>query len=270
AGPAVAVQGVGALGQDGHVPLAHHLGVVLQFGQDVPVALQEHGAVTGKEGGAGAGLGKVGLGGAPVVLLQVDVKLHPHPGGGVVEVGAGLVLGQDAAAGLVDKVPVAQLVVAVGHVAVIAGGVVDLLGCFAQGVPGPGVVGIADPGGVEHLLVVDKAHRVLVFGHGVQLAVRAAGVGQRNVGEVLGLDDGRAVGQLAVVGILQDLVGVHPENVGGLAGHGVGLQLGPVFVPAGDLYLDDHIGVLDGVGVTHGLHPVPLGDVPDLERQMGL
>src|SRR5699024_7702615 len=146
AGPAVAVQGVGALGQDGYVPLAHHLGVVLQLGQDVPVAFQEHGAVAGKEGGAGAGLGKVGLGGAPVVLLQVDVKLHPHPGGGVVEVGAGLVLGQDAAAGLVDKVPVAQLVVAVGHVAVIAGGVVDLLGCFTQGVPGPGVVGIADPG----------------------------------------------------------------------------------------------------------------------------
>src|SRR5699024_8158054 len=192
------------------------------------------------------------------------------PGGGGVEGGAGLGLGRAAAAGGVDKVPGAQRAVGVGHVVGIAGGVEDLLGCLAQGVPGTGVVGIPELGGAVHFNIVPTAPRVLVFGHGVQLAVRAAGVGQRNVGAVLGLDDGRAVGQLAVVGILQDLVGVHPENVGGLAGHGGGLQLGPVFVPAGDLSLADRIGVLDGVGVTHGLHPVPLGDVPDLERQMGL
>ena len=223
-----------------------------------------------EKGGAGARLGKVGLVGAPVVLLHVDVELHPHPGGGVVEAAAGLVLGQDAAAGLVDKAPVAQMVLRVGHKAVVAGGVVDLLGGLAQVVPGPAVVGVGHPGGVEHLLVVDEAHRVLILGHAVQFAVRTACIGQRNVREVLGLHDARAVHQLVVVGILEDLVGVHPEDVGGLAGHGGGLQLGPVLVPAGDLHLDDHIGVALGVGVAERLHAVPLKDVPDLEGQMGL
>ena len=63
---------------------------------------------------------------------------------------------------------------------------------------------------------------------------------------------------------------MHPENVGGLFGHGGGFQLGPVLVPAGDLHLDDDVGVLFRVGVAHGLHTVALGDVPNLERQMGL
>src|SRR5699024_5551775 len=119
-----------------------------------------------------------------------------------------------------------------------------------------------------HFLVVHKAYRVLVLGHGVELAVRPAGVGQGNVGEMLGLHNVRAVGQHAVVGILQDLVGVHPEDVGHLVGHGRRFQLGPVLVPAGDLDLDVDVGMLGSVGITHGLHAVALRNVPDLKGQV--
>ena len=78
------------------------------------------------------------------------------------------------------------------------------------------------------------------------------------------------IGQHPEVGVIQDLVGVHPEDVRHGVGLGGGLQLGPVLVPAGDLHLDDHVGVLGSVGVTDGLHTVALGDIPDLEGQMGL
>ena len=76
--------------------------------------------------------------------------------------------------------------------------------------------------------------------------------------------------QNAEIGIVQDLVGVHPEDIRHGVGFGCGLQLGPVLVPAGDLYLDDHIGVLLGVGVADGLHALALGHVPDLEFEVGL
>ena len=266
--PAVTAHGVGAFGQNRNVPFAHHFGVVLQFAQDVPVALKEHGALLGEEGRAGSGLGKVVLVGAPVVFLQVDVEFHAHLGGRVGEVCAGLVLGQDAAARLVHKVPVTQLIVAVGHVTIFAGGIVNFLGSLTQIVPGPGFVGVGDAGGVEHLLVVHKADGVFVLGYGVQFAVRTAGVGQRNVREVLGLHNVGAVGQLAVVGILQDFVGVHPEDVRHLVGDGSRFQLGPVLIPAGDLHFNVDVGMLLGVSVTHRLHAVTLGNVPDLERQV--
>lgn len=53
-GAAVSAFRVGALGQNSHIPLAHHFGVVLQLGKDVPVAFQEHCALLGEEGSAGA------------------------------------------------------------------------------------------------------------------------------------------------------------------------------------------------------------------------
>ena len=137
-----------------------------------------------------------------------------------------------------------------------------------QVIPGPGLVRVGNACGIEHFLIINKAHRVLILGHAVELAVRAAGVGQRNVGEVLGVHNVGAVCQLAVVGVLQNLVGVHPEDIRHLVAHGGGFQLGPVFVPAGHLHLDLHIGMLGGVSVAHGLHAVALGHVPDLEGQV--
>ena len=70
------------------------------------------------------------------------------------------------------------------------------------------------------------------------------------------------------VGVVQDLVGVHPEDVRHGVGLGGGLQLGPVLVPAGDLHVDDDVGMLGRVGVADGHHAVALVDVPDLERQV--
>ena len=80
----------------------------------------------------------------------------------------------------------------------------------------------------------------------------------------------RQVGNFAVVGVFEDLIGVHPKNVGHLIGNGGGLQLGPVFIPAGYLNLDFHIRVLFRVGVADGLHAVSLSHIPDLKGQMGL
>ena len=109
------------------------------------------------------------------------------------------------------------------------------------------------------------------------MAVAAAGVGDGDVREVVGVVVGvlvrvevRQVGQDAKVGIIKDLVGVHPVDIRHGVALGGSLQLGPVLAPAGDLHVDDHVRVLGGVGVTHGLHTVPLVDVPNLEGQVGL
>ena len=81
----------------------------------------------------------------------------------------------------------------------------------------------------------------------------------------------RQVRQDAEVRIVEDLVGVHPVDVGHGVALGRSLQLGPVLAPVGNLDLDDHVGVhLGGVGIAHGLHAVPLGHVPDLEGQVRL
>ena len=73
--------------------------------------------------------------------------------------------------------------------------------------------------------------------------------------------------QHAVVCIHQDVVGVHPEHIGQVAGTSSCLQLGPVLVPAGDLHLDGHIGVDLMIGIRQGLHGVTLGGVPNLHGQ---
>ena len=78
------------------------------------------------------------------------------------------------------------------------------------------------------------------------------------------------VSQHTVVGIQQDLVGVHPEDVRQVAGASSGLQLGPVLIPAGDLDLDGHIGILFMVGISQGLHSIALGGVPDLHGQLAV
>ena len=271
-GPAVAADGIGGGGQHGHIPLAHHIGVVGHLGQQVPAALQEHGALFREEGGAGRGLGKVGLVGAPVVALEVHVVLHGLPGGLLVKAALGLVLGEDTAAVLIDEVVVAQLLVVVGHVAVVAGGVVDGLRGLLQVIPGPGLVGVGHPGGVKHLLVVDQADVVLVLGHAVHPAVGALGVADGDLAVVLLIGEQVGdVGQHAKFGVVQDLVGVHPEQIRQGVALGGGFQLGPILAPAGDLDLDDHIWVDVGcVGIAHGLHAIPLAYVPDLEGQMGL
>ena len=72
------------------------------------------------------------------------------------------------------------------------------------------------------------------------------------------------------IGVVQDLVGMHPEDIRHGVAFGGSLQLGPILAPVGHLHLNDHIGVLGGVGVADGLHTVPLGYVPNLEGQMGL
>src|SRR5699024_8571260 len=219
-------------------PFAYHVGVILQFGQNVPVALKEHGALLREEGRAGGSLGKIVLVGAPVILLQADVEFHALAGARVQEVAAGLVRRQDAAARLIHKIPVAKLVIGIGHVAVVAGGIVDFFRGFHKVVPGPGLVRVSNAGSIEHFLVIYQAHGVLVLRHTVQHAIGTACIGQRNVREMLGLHNVGAVCQFAVVGIFQDLVGMHPENIRHLVGHGGSFQLGPVFVPVDDLHFN--------------------------------
>ncbi len=196
---------------------------------------------------------------------------------GLVEAGGGLVGAEDVAAVLVDVGPVAQLIVQIGQVAVFPGGVVDLLGGVRQVVPGPVVVGIGHTGLVEHLFVIHQHAVILVLGHAVVAPVGTADVAQGDVGEVVLIVTALHIvvqvghiGQHAEIGVVQKLVGVHPEDVGHRVGLGGGLQLGPVLAPAGDLHLNDHIGVLGGVGITDGLHTVTLGHVPDLEGQVRL
>ena len=76
--------------------------------------------------------------------------------------------------------------------------------------------------------------------------------------------------QHSKIGVIKQLVGVHPEDVGHGVGLGGGLQLRPVFAPAGGLHFDLHIRVLGGVGLAHGFHPWALVYVPDLEGEVGL
>ena len=80
----------------------------------------------------------------------------------------------------------------------------------------------------------------------------------------------RHIRQHAEVGVVQDLVGVHPENVRHGVGLGGGLQLGPVLGPVGDLHFDVNLGVLGGIGGADGLHARPLGHIPDLKGQVRL
>ena len=49
------------------------------------------------------------------------------------------------------------------------------------------------------------------------------------------------VGQHAEVGVVQQLVGMHPEDVRHGVAFGGSFQLCPVFAPAGGLHLDHHI-----------------------------
>ena len=148
---------------------------------------------------------------------------------------------------------------------------------FGHVVPGPVLVGVSHPGLVEHLPVIYQDDVVLVLGHAVDAPIGAAGVAQGDLGEVVLVVVGfhvvkevGKVGQDAEVGVVQNLVGVHPEDVG----HGVGLagslQLGPVLAPAGDLHLDVHVGMLGGVGGAHSLHAGSLVDIPNLKLEMGL
>ena len=88
------------------------------------------------------------------------------------------------------------------------------------------------------------------------------------IGVLLIVEAGQ-IGKNAEVRVVQDLVRVHPEDIGHRVALARSLQLGPVLIPAGDLHLNDHVRVhLLGVGVAHSLHPVPLEHVPDLERQV--
>ena len=143
----------------------------------------------------------------------------------------------------------------------------NLLGCADQIVPGPVLVRVSNTGSIEHFFVIHQTNRVLVLGDCIQGAVGAHGVGQRNLRELVLLHDVGAICQNPVVGIFQQLVGVHPENIRHLVAGGGSLQLGPVFVPAGDLHLNADLRVLLGVGRTHSLHAFLLCNVPDLEGQ---
>ena len=146
----------------------------------------------------------------------------------------------------------------------------NFLGCADQIVPGPVLVRVSNTGSIEHFFVIHQTNRVLVLGDCIQGAVGAHGVGQRNLRELVLLHDVGAICQNPVVGIFQQLVGVHPENIRHLVAGGGSLQLGPVFVPAGDLHLNADIRVLLGVGRTHGLHAFLLCNVPNLEGQFRL
>ena len=86
--------------------------------------------------------------------------------------------------GQLGDIPLAPHVV-VGHKAVLAGGIINFLGRFRHVLPGPVVGGIGNSGGVEHLLVVDQDHVVLVLGDAVHPAVAAAGVADGDLGEMV-------------------------------------------------------------------------------------
>ena len=180
--PSVAGGGIGALRQHGDIPLAHHVGVVLHLAEQVPAAFKEHGAHAGEESRAGAGLGEVVLVGTPVVLLDGHIIFDGLHGGGLgvpgMEIGIRV---QYVTAVLVDEIPVAQLLVVIGHVAVLAGSVVNLLGGVGHIVPGPILGGIGHAGSVKHLLVVDKDHVVLILGDAVNAAVCSAGVADGDI-----------------------------------------------------------------------------------------
>ena len=127
-GPAVAGGGVRAHGQGRDVPFALHIGEAGHVVPEVPVALQEHGAHLGEEGRLRRGFGKVCLIRAPVGFLEVDVKVHGLPGALLVKPALGFVFREDTSAGLIDEVPIAHLIVVIGHEAVFAGGVVNFSG----------------------------------------------------------------------------------------------------------------------------------------------
>ncbi len=78
------------------------------------------------------------------------------------------------------------------------------------------------------------------------------------------------IGQHTEIGIVQKLIGVHPEDVRHGVGFGGGFQLGPILTPAGHLDLNFHVRVLGSVGRTDGLHAGTLVHVPNLKHQMGL
>ena len=255
-GPSVLIQaltifnGIGASGQLGQIPLAPHIGIVLhQLGQ-IPVALQIHGTCLGEESGAGRGFRKIGLVGTPVLLLHVYVEFHRLDGTGVGISGLRAISGENMASSLIDKAPVAQLVVVIGHKAVFAGRVVNLPGGVRQILPGPVIGGVGDSCGVKHLLIVYQQTVVLVFRHAVEPPVAAAGIAAGNFGEVLFvivwfdvIIKVCHVGQHAEVGVVQQLVGMHPEDVRHGVAFGGSFQLCPVFAPAGGLHLDHHIGM---------------------------
>ena len=277
-GPTVPADRIGAFRKGGDVPFPRQIGEVVALVHQLPVALQVHGPHFGEEGDAGLGLGKIGLVRAPRFLLKVYVKVHGLLGAGLVEAGPGFILGEDIASGLVDEGPVSQLFVVIGHIAPLAGGVIDLLGGVGEVVPGPGFVGVGHLGGVEHLLVVDQDDVVLVLGDAVHPAVAPLGVVDGDLRVMVLIEVGVHIGvqvgdirQHPKVGVVQDLVGVHPKDVRHGVAFGGGLQLGPILAPVGDLHLDLYIGVYVGcVSVADCLHTVPLGYIPDLEFQMGL
>ena len=63
---------------------------------------------------------------------------------------------------------------------------------------------------------------------------------------------------------------MHPEYIRQLVGFSRSIQFGPVFIPAGHLDVNHHIRIPVHVGFGHGLHSVPLGRIPYLERQLHL
>ena len=175
-GAPVSAHRIGTFWQHCHIPFSLHIRVILHLRQNVPVSFQEHGSLLGEECRSRRSLRKIVLIGTPVFLLQVNVELHGISGGLIVKTSGYSVLRQYVAALLIHKIPVSQLVVSVGHIAVFSGGVIDLLGSLTEIIPSPGLIWIGYSCRVEHLLVVHQSHRVLVFGHSVIPAVASLNV----------------------------------------------------------------------------------------------
>src|SRR5690625_1228239 len=245
-------------------------GVVLRRGCDAPFELVGvTGLLLGEQGGDVPGAHEEHGG---VLLTELRLVAQGVRGqGAVVDDRAG-VLQVHGALVVGDEVfPVSREEVGVGHlrggeslhggvpgVLVGAGGPVEFLadlGCgFAVVIPGPGAVGVVDPGVVEEVLVVVQEPRVLAVGDGVGGAINLVHVDPGDIVAEFGGDVAH-VEELVTVLVGEELVEVlHGVQVGSGSTGEVGDHLGVVVFPVGifdEFYLD--VRVLLGESVGKGL-----------------
>ena len=182
---------------------------------------------------------------------------------------AALAVFKDEAAILIDEVVVAALGV-VRRAEALHGVGGQLLRSVAQGFPGPGLVRIGEAGGVKELLVVRQRDGIVILRHGVLLALEVVQRGDAGrIRRVIQTQVGQ-VQKGAGGNVLEELVGVHPEDVRERAAHRGRLELHPVLIPRGHLGLDLDIGMLGHIGLSNRLHARLLVGIPETEGERDL
>ena len=187
----------------------------------------------------------------PVLGQDVAPRLPHERRPGILHVGR---LGVDAP--LVDR-------------AVAVGVLGQLLADLDHLVPGPGVVGVGDPGRVEHVLVVVERDDIEVARQAEHDAVLGREVLDGVVVElaevvVLGLDVRSQVEQHVAALVVGTERPVHREHVRGGAARQAGLELVPVGLPVGHRHVHGDVGVRGREPLDDGLLAVDLGRIaPD-------